>query len=217
VHSLFWRPSFSEKGFLALETCQYVEQADGPNHHAFGTFGTSAAKQPLVPKASGGWSSGTLAQKNMPPTFAYIIAFMMYAVASAAVLVVAGGLAIFTSTRLIGIRIAAGTLFSLPGMLVFQVISFPFVLLTILIAAAFFAVLEPNNGMHVMIGISILLLSVALFAAGSAYGIYFGYRSAWLVCGGTPWKDALRSDAFVALLIRAWKTIQQKWLTSRLT
>jgi len=33
------------------------------NHHAFGTFDTSAAEQPLVPKASGGRSSGTLAQK----------------------------------------------------------------------------------------------------------------------------------------------------------
>jgi len=31
-----------------------VQQTDALNHHAFGTFGTSAAEQPLVPKASGG-------------------------------------------------------------------------------------------------------------------------------------------------------------------
>ena len=31
-----------------------AEQADPLNHHACGTFGTSAAEQPLVPKASGG-------------------------------------------------------------------------------------------------------------------------------------------------------------------
>jgi len=30
-----------------------AQQADPPNYHAFGTFGTSAAEQPLVPKASG--------------------------------------------------------------------------------------------------------------------------------------------------------------------
>jgi hypothetical protein len=151
----------------------------------------------------------------MPPTFAYIIGFMMYAVASAAVLVVACGLAIFGSTRLNGIRLAAGTLLSLPGMLIFQVISFPFVLLTILIAAACFAIFEPNERMQAMIGVPILLLSVALFAASSAYGIYFGYRNAWLICGGTPWREALRSDTFVALLIRAWKATKQKWLTGR--
>ena len=29
------------------------EQTDALNSHAFGTFGTSAAEQPLVPKASG--------------------------------------------------------------------------------------------------------------------------------------------------------------------
>jgi hypothetical protein len=29
------------------------EQADAPNYHAFGTFGTSPAEQALVPKASG--------------------------------------------------------------------------------------------------------------------------------------------------------------------
>jgi hypothetical protein len=38
---------------------QKCEQTYGPNHHACGTFGTSAAEQPLVPKASGGRSSGT--------------------------------------------------------------------------------------------------------------------------------------------------------------
>jgi hypothetical protein len=31
-----------------------AEQADALNHHACGTFGTSAAEQPLVPKACGG-------------------------------------------------------------------------------------------------------------------------------------------------------------------
>jgi len=30
------------------------EQGGSPNHHAFGTFGTSPAGQALVPKASGG-------------------------------------------------------------------------------------------------------------------------------------------------------------------
>jgi len=30
-----------------------AQQTDPPNYHAFGTFGTSAAEQPLVPKASG--------------------------------------------------------------------------------------------------------------------------------------------------------------------
>lgn len=146
----------------------------------------------------------------MPPTFAYIIGLMMYAVVSAAVLVVAGGLALFASTRLIGFRIAAGTLFSLPGMLIFQFISFPFVVLTILIAGAFFAFLEPNEALQAMIGVPILLLSVALFAVGSAYGIFFGYRNAWLICGGTPWREALRSDRIVALIISTWKTIKQK-------
>jgi hypothetical protein len=34
-------------------------RTDGPNSHAFGTFGTSAAEQPLVPKASGSRSSRT--------------------------------------------------------------------------------------------------------------------------------------------------------------
>jgi hypothetical protein len=149
----------------------------------------------------------------MPPTFAYIIGFMMYTVASAAVLIVAGGLTIFTSTRLIGIRIAAGTLFSLPGMLLFQIISFPFVVLTILIAAAFIKLFETNEGIQAMIGVPILFLSIAMFVAGSAYGIFFGYRNAWLICGGTRWREALKSDRFVAFLIRGWNTTKQKWLT----
>ncbi len=40
--------------FLSLSNFRkMVEQTDAPNYHAFGTFGMSAAEQPLMPKASG--------------------------------------------------------------------------------------------------------------------------------------------------------------------
>ena len=40
-----------------------AERTDGPNSHAFGTFGTSPAEQALVPKASGSRSSGTFGSR----------------------------------------------------------------------------------------------------------------------------------------------------------
>jgi len=43
-----------QKRFSYTNEAKKAEQADALNHHAFGTFGTSAAEQPLVPKASGG-------------------------------------------------------------------------------------------------------------------------------------------------------------------
>ena len=43
-----------------------AEQSGPPNYHAFGTFVTSAAEQPWVPKAGGSRSSRTLAD-NMTP------------------------------------------------------------------------------------------------------------------------------------------------------
>lgn len=100
----------------------------------------------------------------------------------------------FVSAREVGIRLAAGALLSLPGMLIFQAISLPFVALSALLYAVFFSVIDPNKGWQVMIGISVLLLVVVAFAAGSAYGIYFGYRTAWLICCGTPWRETVRYD-----------------------
>jgi hypothetical protein len=47
---------------------QKCEQTDGPNSHAFGTFGTSPAEQALVPKASGSRSSGTLGKQMQTMT-----------------------------------------------------------------------------------------------------------------------------------------------------
>lgn len=141
----------------------------------------------------------------MPPTFAYIIAFMMYTVASVSVLLASCGMMAFSSTRLTGIRVATGALFSLPGMLIFQVVSLPFVVLALLPAAVFFSVIDPNEGWQVMVGIPILLLAIGVFAAASAYGIYFGYRTAWSVCGGTPWRTAVRSDKIVGMFFRALK------------
>ena len=39
--------------YPVMQKAKKAERADAANPHAFGTFGTSAAVQPLVPKASG--------------------------------------------------------------------------------------------------------------------------------------------------------------------
>jgi len=54
----FYHCEKNPTGFMRLKIenndKEEAEQADALNPHAFGTFGTSAAEQPLVPKASGG-------------------------------------------------------------------------------------------------------------------------------------------------------------------
>lgn len=141
----------------------------------------------------------------MPPTFAYLIGLMMYAAASVAVLCVAVVLTLFSSSRLVGIRLATGALLSLMGMLIFQIVSLPLVLLAVIATSTFFSAIDPNEGLWVMIGIPILLLPVGVFAASSAYGIYFGYRTAWLICGGTTWREAVGSDRIVSMFVRVQK------------
>ena len=145
----------------------------------------------------------------MPPTFAFIICLCAYLAISVLIFLVAGILSAFKATRRLGIRIAAGALLSFPGMILFQIIVFPFAIIAMLSAGACFWLLGSCQELRQYIEISFLLLSVCIFAAGSAFGIYFGYRTAWIVFGGAPWGSVMRSDYVVAFAVAAFQKLQK--------
>jgi hypothetical protein len=143
----------------------------------------------------------------MPPTFLYIIAFLAYSAITAAVLLASTPLALVASTRPLGLKLATGAMLSLPSMLFFQVLSLPLVFLVVLFSALAMNLLSPWPSVQAMAILPVALAMLVLFASASAYGIYSGYRTAWMVFSGSSWRAAIGSDKLFSLMTAAWRNL----------
>ena len=146
----------------------------------------------------------------MLPTFAYIMAFMLYAATSACILVFALGCLVFPKSRRMGKKIGAGVFCSLPSMILFQIVGFPFTFLVILVAGVAFAIFKFNEALSYCIGIPLLFCSILIFAVASGYGIYFGYRAGWMIVSGTSLMEVCQSDKVIAFFLFLWNKTKKR-------
>ena len=133
----------------------------------------------------------------MPPTFAYLLALMVYIAAACAVWMVAIVLAFPPRTRTLAKKIAAGMAGSFPGVFLFQLISAPLVaviLLTVDGISHFFRPPDP-------IIIALVLFIISIPAIASLLGFYTGWRVAWELAAGRPAREFLRTDRVLAPVV----------------
>jgi|GEM_PF-4657400 len=133
----------------------------------------------------------------MPPTFAYILALMVYFAAACAVWMVAIFLAFSPRTRALAKKIAAGMAGSFPGVLLFQLISAP---LFGLILLAIFGISHFFRPPDVII-IFLALFIIAIPAVASLLGFYTGWRVAWELAAGRSAREFLRTDRILAPVV----------------
>jgi len=145
----------------------------------------------------------------MPPTFPYILAFILYLAVSACILIFSLGCIIFPKSRQIGKKIGVGVFFSLPSMVLFQIIGFPFTILVILLASSMFYALKFNDTLQFCLGIPLLFFATLVFATASGYGIYFGYRAGWMIVSGTSLKEICKSDRVIMFFLYIWDKIKK--------
>src|SRR5205809_8101439 len=126
----------------------------------------------------------------MPPTFAYILALMVYFAAAYAGWMIAIVLAFSPRTRALAKKIAAGMAGSFPGVFLFQIISAPLVGLVLL---AIFGVSHFFRPPDVII-IVLVLFIIIIPAIASLLGFYTGWRVAWELAAGRSAREFLRSD-----------------------
>ncbi len=126
----------------------------------------------------------------MPPTFAYILALMVYFAAACVVWMVAIVLAFSPRTRLLAKKIAAGMASSFPGVFLFQLISAPFFAMALLAIWGISHFFRPPD----VIIILLALFIIAIPAIASLLGFYTGWRVAWELVSGRSVRDFLRSD-----------------------
>jgi hypothetical protein len=133
----------------------------------------------------------------MPPTFAYILALMLYVAVACAVWSVAIVLAFPQRTRVFAKKIAAGMAGSFPGVFLFQLISAPLLAVILLTIAGISHFFRPPD----VIIIVLALFIIAIPAVASLLGFYIGWRVAWELAAGRSVREFLRTDRVLAPVV----------------
>jgi hypothetical protein len=134
----------------------------------------------------------------MPPTFAYILALMVYFAVACAVWSVAIVLAFPQRTRALAKKIAAGMAGSFPGVFLFQIISAPLLALILLTIAGISHFFRPPD----VIIIVLALFIISIPAVASLLGFYTGWRVAWELAAGRSAREFVRTDRVLGPIIR---------------
>jgi hypothetical protein len=126
----------------------------------------------------------------MPPTFAYILALMVYLAAACVVWMVAIVLSFSPRTRALAKKIAAGMAGSFPGVFLFQLISTPLFAVILLAIFGISHFIRPPD--VIIIVLASFIIAIPAFA--SLLGFYTGWRVAWELAAGRSAREFLRSD-----------------------
>jgi hypothetical protein len=135
----------------------------------------------------------------LPPTFVYLLFFIGWVGAAAAVWVVAGVLAVFPSRRRTGLRLASAMAGTFPGVITYQLLAAPVVAALLLAMKFFWKTLEPGSGTTTsnpaVITVSIIgaLLAFAVVLGMSLAGFREGWRLGWALAGGEDFMVTARN------------------------
>jgi len=134
----------------------------------------------------------------MPPTFAYLLALIVYFAGACVVWGVAIALAFSPRTRDLSKRIAAGMAGSFPGVFLFQLISVPLLGVILLTIAGLSHLFRPPD----VIIIVLALFTIAIPVVASLLGFYTGWRVAWEVAAGRSGREFLHTDPVLGPFVR---------------
>ena len=141
----------------------------------------------------------------MPPTFAYIMALMLYGMLALPVWIVSLILAMVPRWRSLGGKLALAMLMTFPGVFIYQVAAFPVIVLTFLVINHPFRVLEPIHTKDAIAISLVFLILLGGFTAASIAGFVDGWKFGWSVAGSTDIATALKlstASRIVRTLIR---------------
>jgi hypothetical protein len=100
---------------------------------------------------------------------------------------------------------AAGTF---PFVFAYQIVAAPLVTGILLVAWAFWRILEPgastttHNPLVIAVSIAAAFLSFGVMLLMSIAGFYEGWRTGWARAKGRPWREVIRKSQGVVLLLR---------------
>ena len=128
----------------------------------------------------------------MPPTFAYILALMLYGLSATAIWTLSLFLAFVPRTRLLSCRLSLAMLLSFPSVFIYQIAAFPFVVLTFIIVILPFRFFQFIHSSDAIVLFLAVLVLIGGFAAASIAGFVDGWNLGWKVAGSIKFTDALK-------------------------
>jgi len=134
----------------------------------------------------------------MPPTFAYILALMVYIAAACGVWIVAIVLAFSPRTRTLAKKIAAGMAGAFPGVFLFQLVAAPLLVALLLAIAGISHFFHPPDAIFIVLALSV----ISIPAGASLLGFYTGWRIAWELAAGRSAREFLHTDRVLGPIIR---------------
>lgn len=134
----------------------------------------------------------------MPPTFAYILALMMYIAGACAVWFAALVLAFPESTRPLAKKIAAGMAGSFPGVFLFQILVAPPFALLLLAVAGIAHFYRPPDVLIIIFA----FIMISIPALASLLGFYAGWRMGWELAAGRSAREFLAADRMLGPAVR---------------
>ena len=144
----------------------------------------------------------------MPPTFAYLLCFIIWLFCAVVVWLVAGLMFLIGSTRATSRSLCFAMAATFPFVLAYQIAAAPFVAGLLFVAWAFWKILEPGastttqNPFVIVVSIGAALSSFCAVLGMSLAGFYEGWRTGWACGKGLRLRDVLSEAPTLRLLSR---------------
>jgi len=150
----------------------------------------------------------------MPPTFGYIVLLFAYLLAGGIGLGICLLLALFPPTRQVAARLAGGIVGSFPGVILFQVLAIPALIVMFAIFWLVLRLLGPLDGLaQIVWNVSVIASMLGMFALSSAAGFAVGWRVGARRATGMSFRRAVRASRLLTLMssragfVRRWLTV----------
>jgi hypothetical protein len=145
---------------------------------------------------------------GVPPTFAYLLMFMIWVFVACLVWLTAGFMFLITRTRVFSRPLCFAMAGTFPFVFAYQLIAAPFVAALLLAAFATWKILEPGastttqNPLIIAVSLSAAFLSFGTMLTMSLAGFYEGWRTGWACAKGRRFQEVLYEGPTVKLLGR---------------
>jgi hypothetical protein len=143
----------------------------------------------------------------MAPTFPFFLGFLTWGLVAAAVLTLAGALAIFPRSRRMALRLASAMFATIPGILAYQLVVAPVALAILSAGLLVGRLIEPPTPTHFTSNPIVILLTIVtvFLAAGigviaSLAGFLCGWRAGWALASGRDLIPGLEGDPLVRMV-----------------
>lgn len=155
----------------------------------------------------------------MPPTFVYLLMFLIWCVFACFVWLAAGLMFLSARTRVFSRPLSFAMAGTFAFVFAYQIIAAPFIAVLLVAAWAFWRIIEPgasattHNPFVIVVSILAAFLSFGAMLVMSLAGFYEDWRTGWAYAKGRGFLEVLYEGPTVRLLYRLLRKVRSRILS----